>query len=385
MRVQRRGISAGILVVRIRQVKAAVIIKRKHGRLVYEMNKKRIAVIFGGNSAEYEVSLQSASAVLENLDENRFDIIPIGITRNGEWYHYTGKRGKIRDNTWFEDSQNLFPVIASQSRSVKGFLELMTDTWRVIETDLIFPVLHGKNGEDGTIQGLFELAGIPVVGCDMLSSALCMDKNRAHKLVSLTRIAVPRSVTFRRSDKEAALQEIDEDLTCPLFVKPVRSGSSFGITKIMEKPELDAAIELAFAYDTEVIVEEAVSGFEAGCAILGREGLTVGRVDEIELTGDFFDYTQKYTLASSKIHMPARISAGTERRIQEAAVTIYRTLGCSGFARVDMFYTPDGEIIFNEVNTIPGFTSHSRFPNMMRGIGLSFPEMLERLIGLYVE
>lgn len=349
------------------------------------MQKKKIAVIFGGNSTEYEVSLQSASAVFENINTNKFDIIPIGITRSGEWYHYTGEKEKILNNTWFEDSKNLCPVVVSQNRSVKGFLEIASDKYRIIKVDLVFPVLHGKNGEDGTLQGIFELAGIPVVGCDTLSSALCMDKDRAHKLVSLAGISVPKSVTFKRFNEEAAMKEIEANLTYPLFIKPVRAGSSFGITKVIEKQELDAAIELAFEHDTEVIVEETINGFEVGCAVLGIDELIVGRVDEIELSSGFFDYTEKYTLKSSKIYMPARIDAEAEKRIQEAAVTIYKALGCSGFSRVDMFYTPSGEIVFNEVNTIPGFTSHSRYPNMMKGIGLSFSQMLDKLIGLYVE
>lgn len=349
------------------------------------MDKKRIAVIFGGNSAEYEVSLQSACSVLENINRDKFDIFQVGITRSGEWYHYTGKREKIGSNTWFEDSENLFPVAVSQSPSRKGFLEFAGGSCRIINTDLVFPVLHGRNGEDGTLQGLFELAGISVVGCDTLSSAVCMDKDRAHKLVSLTGISVPKSVTFSHSGTEAAVKEIEDRLVYPLFVKPVRAGSSFGITRITEKARLDAAIGLAFEYDTEVIVEEEVNGCEVGCAVLGIDALTVGRVDEIELAGGFFDYTEKYTLKSSKIYMPARVGAEAEKRIQEAAVVIYRALGCSGFARVDMFYTPSGEIVFNEVNTIPGFTSHSRYPNMMKGIGLSFPEMLDRLLGLYLK
>lgn len=349
------------------------------------MDKKRIAVIFGGNSTEYEVSLQSAYSVLKNINADTFDIFQVGITRSGEWYHYTGKREKISRNTWFEDHENLFPVVISQSRSKRGFLEFTRERCHVINVDLVFPVLHGKNGEDGTLQGLFELTGIPVVGCDTLSSAICMDKDRAHKLVALTGISVPKSVTFRHSGKEEALKKIEEKLAYPLFVKPVRAGSSFGITRIMEKAELDAAIEMAFKHDVEVIVEEEVDGFEVGCAVLGMEELTVGRVDEIELSGGFFDYTEKYTLKSSKIYMPARIGAETEKRIQEAAVVIYRALGCSGFARVDMFYTPSGEIVFNEVNTIPGFTSHSRYPNMMKGIGLSFPKMLDRLLELYLK
>lgn len=349
------------------------------------MQKKKIAVIFGGNSTEYEVSLQSAFAVFENINTDKFDIIPIGITKSGEWYHYTGEKERISDNTWYEDCNNLFSVVVSPNRSVSGFIELSANKYRMIEVDLVFPVLHGRNGEDGTLQGLFELAGIPVVGCSTLSSALCMDKDRAHKLVSAAGITVPKSVAFRRCNKQAALQEIEKDLIYPLFVKPVRSGSSFGITKVTKKQELDTAVELAFEYDTEVIVEEAVNGFEVGCAVLGIDELIVGRVDEIELSNGFFDYTEKYTLKSSKIYMPARIDAKAEKRIQDTAKRIYTVLGCSGFARVDMFYTPSGEIVFNEVNTIPGFTSHSRYPNMLTGIGLSFAQILDRLIGLYVE
>ena len=348
------------------------------------MDKKRIAVIFGGNSTEYEVSLQSAFSVLENIDTDKYDVFPVGITRKGAWYHYTKKKKKISGNTWLADRRNLFPVTVSQNPSAKGFLEFRTDGWHIIKTDLVFPVLHGKNGEDGTLQGLFELAGIPVVGCDTLSSAICMDKDRAHKLVSLTGISVPRAVTFSDSDRKEAWKEINEKLSYPLFVKPVRAGSSFGITRVTEEAELDGAIEQAFEHDRNVIVEEEVKGFEVGCAVLGIDTLMVGRVDEIELSGGFFDYTEKYTLKSSKIHMPARVDAEAEKRIQDAAVNIYRTLGCSGFARVDMFYTPSGEIVFNEVNTIPGFTEHSRYPGMMKGIGLSFPKMLDRLIGLYL-
>ena len=250
---------------------------------------------------------------------------------------------------------------------------------------MIFPVLHGKNGEDGTLQGLFELAGIPVVGCDTLSSALCMDKDKAHKLVSLAGISVPKSVTFKFSGKKAALKIIEKELSYPLFVKPVRAGSSFGITKVTKQQELENAIQLAFEHDAEVIVEETINGFEVGCAVLGIDELIVGRIDEIELSSGFFDYTEKYTLKSSKIYMPARIDAETEKRIQDTAIIIYKTMGCSGFARVDMFYTTSGEIVFNEVNTIPGFTSHSRYPSMMKGIGLSFADILDKLIGLYVK
>ena len=348
------------------------------------MQKKTIAVIFGGNSSEYEVSLQSAASVLENINREKYHIIPIGITREGEWYHYTGGAEKLTDNSWFEDRSKLYSVAVSQNPSVSGFIEFDENRTRLIKVDLVFPVLHGRNGEDGTLQGLFELAGIPVVGCDTLSSALCMDKTRAHKLVGAYGIRVPESVTFKAYEKEQALEEIRDKLKYPLFVKPVRAGSSFGISKISEAKELEAAIKLALEYDTEVIVEENIAGFEVGCAVLGTDELLVGRVDEIELSNGFFDYCEKYTLKSSKIYMPARIDAETEKRIQDTGIAIYRILGCSGFARVDMFLTEAGEIVFNEVNTIPGFTSHSRYPNMMKGIGLSFGDMLDKLIGLYL-
>lgn len=356
----------------------------KRKEWVINMKKKKIAVIFGGNSTEYEVSLQSASSVLEHINRDRFDVVAIGITRDGSWYHYTGRTENVSDNTWCEDRGSLHPVVVSQNPDVKGFLELEGGRFHIIEIDLAFIVLHGKNGEDGTVQGLFELAGIPVVGCNSLSSALCMDKDRAHKLASLAGISVPLSVTFNRFHKEEALQKIADHFSYPIFVKPVRAGSSLGITKVHEKESLDAAIELAFSHDTEVIVEETIPGFEVGCAVLGIDELTVGRVDEIETPDGFFDFTEKYTQEASTIYMPARIDAQAEKRIQEAAITVYKALGCSGFARVDLFYTPDGEIVFNEVNTIPGFTSHSRYPNMMKGIGLPFGKMLDKLIGLYV-
>lgn len=348
------------------------------------MQKKSIAIIFGGNSTEYEVSLQSAYSVFDNIDSEKFDIIPIGITRSGEWFHYTGSMDNLLNNTWFEDSSKLFPIVVSQNRSVKGFLEFSGDSYKTVKLDLVLPVLHGKNGEDGTLQGLFELAGIPIIGCNTLSSALCMDKDRAHKLANLAGVAVPKSVTFKEHEKDSAVAEINSSLSYPLFVKPVRAGSSFGITKVSQKSELNEAIRLAFEHDSEVIVEENIDGFEVGCAVLGIDELITGRVDEIEISGGFFDFEEKYTLKTSNIYMPARIDAKDEKRIQETAKIIYKALGCTGFARVDMFFTPSGEIVFNEVNTIPGFTSHSRYPNMMKGIGLSFAQMLDKLIGLYL-
>lgn len=347
------------------------------------MEKKKIAVIFGGCSPEYDVSLQSASAVLGGLDPEKYDCIPVGITRQGDWFRYTGPRGRIADDTWHQDSAHAVPTVISQSRSIRGLMEYTAAGPRTTALDLAFPVLHGKNGEDGTVQGLFELAGIPLIGCGTLASALCMDKDRAHRLVQSAGIAVPRSVTVSRAARQQA-GTLAGGLRYPLFVKPLRAGSSFGISRICRAEELDGAVDAAFAHDSEIVIEEAVDGFEVGCAILGTDTLFTGRVDEIALSDGFFDYAEKYTLKTSQIHMPARIDDGCEKRVQETAKRIYRVLGCSGFARVDMFLTPAGEIVFNEVNTIPGFTAHSRFPNMMKGAGLSFAGTLDKLVGLYL-
>lgn len=343
------------------------------------MKKLQIAVLFGGCSTEYPVSLQSAHAVLTHLDKTQYHPLAVGITRNGSWYLYTGLLDRIANGSWAEDRANCIPCALSPNRDRHELL-LLTHPARSLALDAVFPVLHGKHGEDGTVQGLAELAGIPLIGCGVLSSALCMDKDRAHKLAALAGIAVPNSVLLHRQDSIDALP-----LSYPLFVKPVRAGSSFGITRLEGPEGLSKAVEEAFRHDREVLLEEAVPGFEVGCAVLGNGPLTVGAVDEIELSQGFFDYTEKYTLKTSRIHCPARIPAETAARVQEAAKTVYWALDCKSFARVDFFLTPDGRIVFNEVNTIPGFTAHSRYPAMMEAAGISFRQLLNRLIELGVE
>lgn len=346
------------------------------------MKKKTIAVLFGGCSTEYPVSLKSAHAVLTNLNANKYTILPLGITKTGKWYLYSGEYDNILNDTWLDDKENCIPAILSPDRSIQGIVTITDNNDTILKVDAAFPMIHGKNGEDGSLQGLIALAGIRLIGCNTLSSALCMDKHRAHCLVNRLGISVPKSFVIRNSDKDTVLEAVKE-LTYPLFVKPVKAGSSFGITKVTAESELLPSVQLAFMHDDEVILEENIEGFEVGCAVLGNDNLTVGRVDEIELPREgFFDYTEKYTLKNSKIFMPARIDSDTEKKIQETAKQIYKTLGCSGFARVDMFYTPNGTIVFNEVNTIPGFTTHSRYPSMLMGIGLSMREILDKLITL---
>lgn len=348
-----------------------------------DKNRKKIAVLFGGCSSEYEVSLQSAYAVLTHTDREKYDFIPVGITREGKWYLYRGDITHIPGDNWYDEKQCI-PTVVSPDRNLHGLILFLNQGTEIIALDGALPVLHGKNGEDGTVQGVLELADIPVIGCDTMSSAVCMDKDTAHRLAGALGVKVPRSYTVFRAELQEAgqLEELGRKLGYPLFVKPLRAGSSFGITKVGKPQELQAAAEHAFAYDSRIILEEMIRGFEVGCAVLGTEELLVGEVDEIELSEGFFDYTEKYTLKSSKIHVPARISQEQAKEVKETAKILYRGLGCSHFARVDMFLTPEGEIYFNEINTIPGFTSHSRYPNMMKAAGISFEELLGRLLEL---
>lgn len=345
--------------------------------------KQTIAILFGGCSSEYSVSLSSAHAVIQNLDKQKYMPIPIGISQNGQWYYFHGDIDKLLTDTWC-NPEDCTPATLSPDKSQHGLLLLEDHIVRTIKLDAVFPVLHGKNGEDGTLQGMVELSGIPLIGCGTLPSALCMDKDRAHKLVAASGIRVPLSLRLTSSSQTPKAANFAEQIGYPLFVKPVKAGSSYGITKVPNENALAQAILLAFEYDNEVLLEEAIEGFEVGCAIIGTEILTVGEVDEIELSGGFFDFTEKYTLKTSDIHVPARIDKTISNTIKETAKRIYQILGCRIFARVDMFLTPDGEIVFNEVNTIPGFTEHSRFPGMLKAAGYSFPQILDTIIELGV-
>ena len=341
-----------------------------------------ILVLLGGCSTEYEVSLQSAHGVLSHLDRSRFTPLTVGITREGRWLRYNGSLSHFAAGDW-EIQPDCVPCALSLDRGDRRLLWL-DGSGRSEGFDAAFPILHGKNGEDGTVQGLLELIGAPIIGCGALSSALCMDKDRAHKLAALAGVRVPRSRLFRRGAVLPQMAQAAEELGYPLFVKPVRAGSSFGISKVNAPDQLPAAVWTAFAHDREILLEEAVPGFEVGCAVMGSDELTVGAVDEIELTDGFFDYTEKYSLITSRIHCPARISPEKAAEIQEAAKAVYRALDCRVFARVDLFLTPWGEIVFNEVNTIPGFTAHSRYPGMMAAAGWDFSRLITRLIELGV-
>lgn len=347
------------------------------------MNKKRIVVIFGGYSSEYGVSLESAGGVISNMDLSLFIPVMVGITKNGDWYHFTGEVSRIAADTWF--GPDCTPAALSPNRSKHELLVWHDSGLERITIDAVLPVLHGRNGEDGTVQGACELAGIPLAGCGTLASALCMDKYRAHQIAASEGISVPNSFLISADYDSQKLYSFADKLGYPLFVKPVKAGSSFGVSKVTKPDVLEAAVREAFQYDNQVIMEETIPGFEVGCAVMGCIELITGELDEIELADGFFDFTEKYNLITSKIHVPARIPSGKNAEIKDIAKKIYRILNCSCFARVDLFLTPDGKIVFNEVNTIPGFTPHSRFPNMMKSAGMPFETVITQIIKQVVE
>lgn len=335
----------------------------------------KIGILFGGCSEEHPVSIKSAQEVAKHLDTEKYEPFYIGITKSGAWKLCDGPSENWEDG-------NCRPAVLSPERSVQGLIVLEQGQYETIRLDVVLPVLHGKLGEDGAIQGLLELSGIPYVGCGIQSSVLCIDKSLTYLVTSSAGIATPKFWTV------TAKEDIDPGrLTYPVFVKPARSGSSFGVSKVSRKEELPAALDTARQYDSKVLIEEAVIGSEVGCAILGNDGeLTAGEVDRIALTHGFFKIHQESDPESGSENstpiVPADIPAGTRLLVQETAKAIYRALGCSGLARVDMFLTEDGTVVLNEVNTLPGMTSYSRYPRMMTAAGLPPKEVIDRLVAL---
>ncbi|MCU1680584.1 MAG: D-alanine--D-alanine ligase [Amycolatopsis sp.] len=339
------------------------------------MDRLKVGIIFGGCSEEHPISVKSAQEVAKNLDTEKYEPFYIGITKSGAWKLCDGP-----GENW--EKGNCRPAVLSPDRDAHGLLVLQQGKCETISLDLVFPVLHGKLGEDGAMQGLLELSGIPYIGCDIQSSALCMDKSLAYTVIKSAGIATPNFWTV------TAKENIDPDsLTYPVFVKPARSGSSFGVSKVSQKEELPGAVETARRYDSKVLIEEAVVGSEVGCAILGNDlELIAGEVDRIALSSGFFRIHQESAPESGSENstpvVPADISAESRSLVQETAKVIYRALGCSGLARVDMFLKPDGTVVLNEVNTLPGMTSYSRYPRMMAAAGLPLAEVIDRLVSL---
>ncbi|MFF0341359.1 D-alanine--(R)-lactate ligase [Kribbella sp. NPDC004875] len=335
----------------------------------------KLGIIFGGRSEEHPVSLKSAQMIAANLDTEKYEPFWIGITTSGAWMLCDGPSEDWEDG-------DCRPAVLSPDSSVHGLVVFDEGRSATVRLDAVLPVLHGKLGEDGAMQGLLELAGIPYVGCDIQSSALCMDKSLTYTVVAGAGIATPKFWTVTPDEK------IDlEQLTYPVFVKPARSGSTFGVSKVADEAELASALDTARQYDAKVLIEEAVVGSEVGCAVLGNEDeLMLGELDQINLTHGFFKIHQESDPESgsenSTVIVPADISAESRALVRETAQAIYRALGCRGLARVDMFLKDDGTVMLNEVNTFPGMTSYSRYPRMMAAAGVSLTELIDRMVSL---
>lgn len=352
------------------------------------MSRLRIAVVFGGVSSEHEVSLVSATSVIQNIPQDKYEVVCIGITQKGRWLYYPGDVSLIATGEWEKDSDCVTCMIP-EDRSVHGILKLMPDyTYSVLKIDAVFPVLHGKNGEDGTIQGLLALSGIPYVGCDTISSANCMDKTFTHTILDHAgiRTAGWRAVyKYQLPELAALVEECEQALGYPMFVKPANAGSSVGVNKAGTREELVHAIKIAFAHDDKAVIEEMIHGREVECAVLGNEQAVASVPGEIEPSSEFYDYEDKYVNGTSRLYIPARISAEAAEQVRRMALAAYRTLGCSGLARVDFFVCGDGAVVLNEINTLPGFTDISMYPKLLAADGISYPELIDRLITLAIE
>ncbi|MDT0319051.1 D-alanine--(R)-lactate ligase [Streptomyces millisiae] len=340
------------------------------------MARLKIGIIFGGCSEEHHVSVKSAREVARNLDLEKYEPFYVGITESGAWKLCEGP-----GPNWEKSGRRT--VVLSPDRSVHGLLVLEQGRYGTIRLDVVLPVLHGRLGEDGAMQGLLELAGVPYVGCDVQSSALCMDKSLAYTVARSAGIATPN---FRTVTADVKAEDVDLDgLSYPVFVKPARSGSSFGVSKASRKEELPGAVATARQYDAKVLIEEAVVGAEVGCAVLGDDpDLIVGEVDHIALSHGFFRIHQEDEPESgsenSTAIVPADIPAESRTLVRNTAKAVYRALGCGGLARVDMFLKGDGTVVLNEVNTFPGMTSYSRYPRMMAAAGLPISEVIDRAV-----
>lgn len=350
---------------------------------------KKALILFGGVSSEHDISLISAKSVIENTPKDKYDIITVGITKDGRWYLYTGDVENLPEDKWLCDKDKLKPAVLSPDRADHGII-VLGEKAKKIKVDVVFPVLHGKNGEDGAVQGLLQLAGIPFVGCDMISSACCMDKVITNTLLDEAGIAQAKWLGLKeheyKENGEEFIKKAEEYLGYPIFVKPANAGSSVGVSKAADKDSLKRAIAKAFKEDTKLVLEEGITGKEIECAVLGNEEPIASLVGEIESCNDFYDYDAKYINEASKLYIPARIEQKISDEIRETAVRAYKALGCSGLARVDFFVREgDNKVLLNEPNTIPGFTSISMYPKMFQKSGVEYPELIDRLFMLACE
>lgn len=353
------------------------------------MKKLNVCILFGGMSPEHAVSLRSAESVLNNLNSEKYNVIPVGITRDGRWFCYgSSDYSQLPGGAW-ETCPNNCPVAISPVRG-QGLLRFEAEGMVEVPLDVVFPVLHGENGEDGAIQGLLQLAGIPCVGPGVASSAVCMDKALTKLVVDQIKQPQADWVLVRRGELqyrvEAILAQLQEKFSFPMFVKPAGTGSSVGVSKATDALSLQKALLTAAEYDEKVLVEEFIRGKEVEVAVMGNDSPIASICGEIDSGAEFYDYDAKYITDTSVAYIPARIDEAVAEQVRDAAVKIYSALGCRGLSRVDFFVTDeDNRMVFNEINTIPGFTSISMYPKLFEASGVAYSDLLDQLLELAME
>ncbi len=345
------------------------------------MNKKSILIIFGGNSTEHEVSCRSVMNFVNNVSDEKYEKHYVGIKKNGDWIYYTGNTALIPTGEWVNESSNV-PCVLSPNKSAKGLL-LLDSNNTLINIDVIIPVLHGKNGEDGTIQGLFELCEIPYVGCGVVASGTSMDKAFTKIIVdSLKDIPQADYVLVRSGSDNSFVEAAESKLGYPMFVKPCKSGSSQGVSKAEDRDGLIKAVELALTHDSKVLIEEAIFGRELECAVLEtKDGIICSNAGEAVAGDVFYSYEAKYNNADSKTVTAPQLPEGINEKVRKYAADIFKVLGGNGLSRIDFFLENDtNRVIFNEINTLPGFTSISMYPMMMEVVGYPIDKLMDTLI-----
>ena len=350
------------------------------------MEKQTVAVLFGGQSSEHEVSCVSAVTVIENIDRDKYDVLLVGITKEGSWL-LTDSTEQIRSGAWREGKTR---AVLSPDAGHHGLLLLKDGKAELRRVDVVFPVLHGLYGEDGTVQGILEMAQIPYVGCGVLASAVCMDKAVANALFACHGIPHCAWAAYTRAQLEAdpagIAAHLAETLGWPIFVKPANAGSSVGVTKAGNPDELARAIRVALENDRKVVFESFVDGQEVECAVIGSEPAAATRPGEILAGAEFYTYDDKYKNGVSQTVIPARLPEEKLDEVKELAARAYTALGCEGLARCDFFVERGtGRVLINEINTMPGFTSISMYPKLMEHEGTPLPQLIDRLIALAME
>ena len=353
------------------------------------MKKLNVCVLFGGISPEHDVSLRSAESVLNNMDPEKYNILPVGITKEGDWIYYGGKDySTLPDGSWKEDPNNRRAAISP----IRGQGLLVFEGDNVVRelVDVVFPVLHGENGEDGAMQGLLQMAGIPYVGPHVSASAVAMDKTLTKLVIDNAGVPQAAWVLVRSSElqhqMEHALDLVESRFAYPVFVKPAGTGSSVGVSKAADRDALRNALEHAGKFDEKILVEEFIHGREVEVAVLGNQSPVASICGEIDSGAEFYDYDAKYVTDTSVAYIPARIPEDVAEQVRDAAVNVYTAIGCRGLSRVDFFVTyDDNRLVFNEINTLPGFTSISMYPKLFAASGIPYDQLIDELLRLAME